>query len=103
MAILADYNKNTCTVISYYGSDANLVIPSKIDGLKVTELYFGYQCGKPESNRWKNRSAIVTIKVPSTVTAIKWASFANLPNLKSVDIPSSVKTFGESLLPPARL
>lgn len=25
--ILADYNKDTCTVIAYNGSDANLVIP----------------------------------------------------------------------------
>ena len=95
--ILADYNKNTCTVISYNGSDANLVIPSKIDGLKVTELQFGYQIGRPDSNRWKNRKAIVTIQIPSTVTSIGYASFANLPNLKSVKIPTSVKTFGTSL------
>ena len=95
--ILADYNKNTCTVIAYNGSQANLVIPSKIDGLKVTALEMGYQIGNPSGSRWENRRAIVTVKVPSTVKSIGYATFANLPNLKSVDIPTSVTTFGTDL------
>lgn len=94
--IYADYNKNTCTIYGYYGSDANLKIPSKIDGMKVTKIQLTTG-GSPWTNNYKNRDAIITIEVPDTVTELGDSSFANLPNLKSVSIPSSVKTFGESL------
>ena len=94
--IYADYNKNTCTIYGYYGSEANLKIPSKIDGLKVTKIQLSTS-GSPWTNNYTNRNSIVTIEVPDTITELGYASFANLPNLKSVSIPSSVKTFGASL------
>ncbi|MGN1414806.1 MAG: leucine-rich repeat protein [Anaerovoracaceae bacterium] len=94
--IYADYNKNTCIIYGYYGSDANLKIPSKIDGLKVTKIQLSTG-GSPWTNNYTNRQAIVTIEVPDTITELGYASFANLPNLKAVSIPSSVKTFGASL------
>ena len=95
--ILADYNKNTCTIIKYHGSAANLSIPSKIDGLKVTSIQMAYQCGRYDWNNYDHREAITSITIPSTVTSIGDASFCNLPNLKSVKIPSSVKTIGHTL------
>lgn len=95
--ILADYYNKTCTIYGYYGSEANLKIPEKIDGLKVTK-YILSTGGNSWTNNYKNRNAIVTVEVPNTVTELGYGSFANLPNLKSVTIPSSVKTYGESLL-----
>ena len=93
---LPDYNNNTCTIIGYYGTDADVDIPSKVDQLKVTKLDLGYQVGAPH-NRWNKNENVISITIPSTVTAVGNWCFAELPNLKKITIPSSVKEFGEEL------
>ena len=44
--IIADYNKNTCTVIAWKGTSSTLAIPSKIDGLKVTSIDLAHWSGR---------------------------------------------------------
>lgn len=93
---IPNYNNDTCMVIGYYGTDADVVIPSYVDKLKVTTLSFGYQVAAPY-NRWQNRDNIVSITIPSTVTSVEQYSFSKLPNLTKITIPSSVKKFGRGL------
>ena len=93
---IPDYNKDTCTVIGYYGSDADVSIPSVVDDLKVTRLDFQFQVAAPH-NRWMNPEPVVSITIPSTVTSLGNFCFAELPNLKKITIPSSVKEFGKGL------
>ena len=90
--ILADYNKDTCTVIGWNGASSTLAIPSKIDGLTVREIDLGYQ-----GNRIYNNEMITAISIPSTVRTLGNYCFYNLPNLKTAEIPSTVKNFGENL------
>lgn len=92
--ILADYNKDTCTVIGWNGASSTLAIPSKIDGLTVREIDFGYQ---NSGNRIENRKMITAISIPSTVRTLGGQCFYDLPNLKTAEIPSTVKNFGGDL------
>ena len=78
---------NTITITDYIGTETNhLDIPSKIDGLTVTELgeqsFYGLQAE--------------TVTIPDTITTLDYGVFAN-SNLKSVTIPSSVTSMKTSV------
>lgn len=95
--IIADYNKNTCTVTKWKGSSTLLKIPSKIDGLKVTCIDLAHWSGRYDWNNINEREKITAISIPSTITSIEGGSFYNLPNLKKAVVPNTVKEIGDSL------
>ncbi len=73
---------NSVTISRYNGNGGDVVIPSEIDGKKVTAIdeAFGY-C-----------SSLTSVEIPDSVTAIFENSFAHCSSLTSVSIPNSVKT-----------
>lgn len=81
--VLAD---GTVKIISYNGTDVNVVVPSKINGKTVTTI--------GEAAFYDN-SKIVTITFPNTITRIEDMAFLDLASLKVVELPSSLKYLGE--------
>lgn len=79
-------NNNEAAVTGIRGNSKNIVIPSAIDGYKVT-------CIADEAFA---SSEAENITVPDTVTKIGWFVFKNCSNLKRVTIPSSVTSIGYS-------
>ncbi len=85
------YTENTDGTINisrYYPDEAetgNIVIPSKINGKKVTTI--GYQA-------FKERSIVKTVKIPDTVTTIGTEAFYGCSNLTEVTIGENVSTIG---------
>ena len=63
------------SITDYNGSEANLTIPSEIDGYTVTEI---------DRSAFKNCTSLTSVEIPETVTYIGEYSFADCTNLKSV-------------------
>lgn len=75
------------TIKSYIGNKTNVVIPSEIDGRKVTKIgdvaFFASETLK-------------RIVIPDTVTSIGDAAFQYCTNLVSVKMPDNIVEIGES-------
>ena len=75
----------TVEITEYNGeSDAELVIPSELDGKKVTsigEAAFGF-------------AEITSVTIPDGVTSIGDKAFRHCTSLETVSVPDSVKTIG---------
>ncbi len=76
----------TVTTFYYYGNKKDVVIPSKIDGKKVTSI---------GSETFLDNFEITSIKIPDTVISIGDCAFSNCTELKSIYIPKSVKSIGD--------
>ncbi|MBQ8276511.1 MAG: leucine-rich repeat domain-containing protein, partial [Clostridia bacterium] len=74
----------TVTVTGYNGSDTDVTIPERINGVTVTAIGSRAFAGKP----------ITSIQIPATVTSIGASAFENCTRLYSVSLPSSVSTIG---------
>ena len=72
----------TVEIMHYKGSDNNLVIPSEIDGKKVTSI------GDLYSNK-----DIISVEIPNSVTSIGGLAFYDCTNLTEVKIPNQNKTY----------
>lgn len=83
------------TITSYMGKDRNVVVPSEIDGLPVTEI--GNHCfngtgrkvsyNSTESENHPNRfynKRIKSVTIPSTVKIISEEAFGEMDNLQNV-------------------
>ena len=80
----------TLSIIGYYGKDVTYVIPSDIDGKKVTEI---------GNYAFVNSTLLTSVTIPDSVTHISNDAFYNCTSLKDVTIPASVtsiydKAFG---------
>ncbi len=78
------FDKETGTIIKYYGSDGNLVIPSEIDGVAVRVI--GYNAFS-----FKN---LESVEIPHGVSVIGYNAFYG-NKLNEVTIPDSVVYLGE--------
>ena len=75
---------DTVTITEYKGKGGDVVIPSEIDGKKVTAIgEFAFE-----------GSDLTSVTIPDTVTSIGWEAFRYCGSLKSVTIPDSVTDFG---------
>ncbi len=72
------------TITGYKGNGGNVVIPSEIEGKKVTSIYSAfYDC-----------TSLTSVKIPNSVTSIGINAFFGCTSLTSVEIPDSVTSIG---------
>lgn len=81
-----DFNLTTGTITKYNGTDTVVVIPSKINGFTVETIGHGAF----------ERSAVTSVTIPDSVTAIHDGAFANCSQLTNISIPNSVTSIGLS-------
>jgi hypothetical protein len=81
-----DFDSSTGTITGYNGSDSEVVIPSEINGVKVTSIgdwTFGY-----------SNNLMRSITIPNSVTSIGNYAFAGCSSLTSITISNSVTSIG---------
>ena len=81
------FDATTGTIKKYNGNDAVVNIPSEINGTPVTTI----------GNAAFQNSAVTSVTIPDSVTAIHDGAFVNCTSLKSVTLPSSLSFISESL------
>ena len=81
-----DFDKTTGTITKYNGTDTVVVIPSKINGVTVETI--GHAAFE--------KSAVTSVTIPDSVTAILDRAFANCSQLTNISIPNSVTSIGFS-------
>ena len=80
------FDETTGTITKYVESDTVVVIPSKINGVPVETI--GHAAFE--------RSAVTSVTIPDSVTAIHDGAFANCSQLTNISIPNSVTSIGFS-------
>lgn len=80
------FDETTGTITGYVESDTVVVIPSKINGVTVETIGHGAF----------ERSAVTSVTIPDSVTAIHDGAFANCSQLTNISIPNSVTSIGLS-------
>ncbi len=75
----------SATITGYTGADTDIIIPSKIDGYKVTAIGAAALKGKTE---------ITSVVIPEGVESLDAEAFRGCTALKTVEIPASVKSIG---------
>ena len=76
-----ELDDGTLEITKYVGNSATCVIPSEIDGKKVTQI--GY-------NAFSSRAELTSITIPDGVTIIGNSAFSDCTSLETVTIPNSV-------------
>ena len=74
-------------IMGYTGEDTEIIIPSEIDGMKVTII--GYDA-------FNGCSALKSITIPEGVTTIGMSAFSGCSALESITIPEGVTTIGNA-------
>lgn len=80
------FDPTTGTITKYVESDTVVVIPSKINGVTVETI--GHAAFE--------KSAVTSVTIPDSVTAILDRAFANCSQLTNISIPNSVTSIGFS-------
>ena len=72
------------TLIAYNGSDADVVIPEEINGIKVTAI---------GNNAFDGNTEMISVTIPDSVTSIGTSAFSYCTSLRKVDT-NKVETIG---------
>lgn len=80
------FDETTGTITKYVETDTVVVIPSKINGVTVETI--GHAAFE--------KSAVTSVTIPDSVTAILDRAFANCSQLTNISIPNSVTSIGFS-------
>ncbi len=75
-------------ICGYVGTDPEVVIPEKIEGLTVSEI--------AQEAFYKN-DIITSVKMPSTLKRLGSRAFSGCKNLSEITIPKSVEEFGSTI------
>ena len=78
-----DY-RGTVVITKYLGNNAEVVIPSEIDGKTVTLI---------DDDAFRNNENLKSVKLPDTLIGIGVEAFAFCKSLESVNIPEGIKDF----------
>ncbi len=76
---------DTVTITGYCGSSTNVIIPSYINGKKVTQI---------GAYSFENCTSITSVYIPKGVTNIQWDAFKGCSSLVTINIPNSVDSIG---------
>lgn len=77
----------TVTITSYIGKGGNVVVPSEINGKKVTAI---------SGKAFFKNSSITGVVIPETVKEFDYMNFSNCENLASVDIRAKITEIPET-------
>ena len=104
------FNPTTGTITKYIESDTVVVIPSKINGVTVETIGHGAfersavtSVTIPDSvtaildRAFANCSQLTNISIPNSVTSIDFSAFEHCTSLKSITLPSSLRSISEAL------
>ena len=78
-------NSDTLAIEKYTGHDKTYVIPSEIDGKKITRI---------DSYAFKNRTSLTSVTIPDGVTIIGAEAFFGCTALTDINIPDGVTRIG---------
>ena len=78
-------NSDTLAIEKYTGHDKTYVIPSEIDGKKITRI---------DSYAFKNRTSLTSVTIPDGVTIIGAQAFNGCTALTDINIPDGVTRIG---------
>lgn len=81
------FDKKTGYIVSADDEVTNVIIPKEIEGVVVVGI---------DERAFVNKSNLVSIDIPDTVTHIGKKAFANCTKLKEFDMPDSVTYLGDS-------
>lgn len=73
------------SIVGYYGNETNIVIPSEVDGLPVTEIRF---------SSFDRNDTITSVYIPGTVKKIGDGAFSECSKLSSVVMEDGVEEIG---------
>lgn len=74
-------DKTTATIVGYYRSDVNVVVPDSIYDKKVVKI---------TANTFGDNETIQSIVLPNTVTTLEEFAFSNCTSLKNIKLSSSI-------------
>jgi hypothetical protein len=106
-------NDGTATIRSYTGKKYDIVIPSEIDGYKITGIWSGAfddvsvlkSITIPEGvtrineSTFRNQSYLVDVTIPEGVTEIRRQAFYGCSSITEITLPSTVTYIDASALP----
>ena len=78
-------NNGTLIITKYCGQESDVVIPSEIDGKKVSEI---------GEEAFANCESLKNVIISDGITIIGDYAFINCPNLESIKIPNSIEEMG---------
>lgn len=84
------FDARTGTITKYKGLDTYVVIPSDINGVKVTKI------GSSAFVKDLGKNTVESVIIPEGITSIGYFAFGWSEKLKNVSIPGSVTEIGES-------